>query len=120
MGKVSERSVVLRRLSALNGSTWRPVFYGCFHATETGAALVGVFRLSTLTCVTKSLWFGFAMFWTVLAMVRAASASPNQLWFPLFGVAIIAALAATARSGRRAGESDISWLGEVIGKALET
>lgn len=118
VGKVTEGKVSIQRVLPFVGNSWKPFFIGSFEPRDAKSVLKGEFRVSTGTRIFMSIWFGFVAFWTVLATVTVLAKSPTDLWFPLFGVGMLAVGVAMVRLGKWFARNDVAWLTQVISSAL--
>ncbi|QYF94903.1 hypothetical protein KY495_06910 [Massilia sp. PAMC28688] len=118
VGTVSQSKVRVERVIPFVGNAWKPFFYGTFTAGEAGAVLEGAFKFSAFTRIFMSIWFGFILFWTLLATVAILQNSPADLWFPLAGVGMFAAGVAMVRVGKWFARNDVAWLTQLIAQEL--
>jgi hypothetical protein len=118
-GTVTERRVALRRIIPLVGNSFSPYFVGHFETRRSAVILTGAFRMSWVTRIFMTLWFGFVLFWTVVALFIATTQGGTWTWwFPVAGLAMIGAGVGMVHVGKWFARNDASWLAAVIQNAL--
>lgn len=118
VGSVSEKRVTLQRAIPLVGNSFKPFFIGRFEQSERGWALVGRFSMHWMVKVFMTFWFGFCLFWIVMA-IAANFLRPSANWsFPLFGLGMVFAGTTIVLVGKWFARNDIAWLSNVINSAL--
>jgi hypothetical protein len=119
VGKVSERRVSLQRVIPFVGNSFKPFFIGHFEPSSNGTRLVGHFTMHRLIKVFNTLWFGFCVLWTLLAIGAVGVTSTSENWyFPLFGFGMLVAGALSVQTGKWFARNDAVWLTDVITNAL--
>jgi hypothetical protein len=118
VGKVSETEVLLQRAIPFVGNSFKPFFVGRFEQDERGVALVGRFTMHWSIKTFNTVWFGFCVLWTLLATVIVASSSPEQWYFPFFGLGMLLAGALLVQLGKWFARNDAAWLSRTIESAL--
>ncbi len=118
VGTVTVARVKLCRVIPFVGNSYKPYFIGKFEQTPEGTKLTGQFTMHRLVKVFNTIWFGFGVFWTVLATFAVARTWPKQWYFPFFGVGLLLAGVAFMRLGKWFARNDIAWLSGVIQSAL--
>jgi len=127
VGTVSERKVKLQRVIPFFGNSWKPIFIGEFLIDHGRVVLDGQFTMFTSTKVFNTIWFGFAIVWTLLSCFFAVgtAVAPNlppdvrlTVLFPLIGIAFICVGLLMVRFGWWSSRGDIAYLSNVIKQAL--
>ena len=117
-GKVSEHKVSLQRAIPFVGNSFKPLFVGRFYAAQGRSELRGVFTMHWYVKLFMSLWLGFCVLWTAVALL-AVAAKPTELWFfPLAGIGMLIAGTALVAAGKWFARNDRSFLSKVISEAL--
>lgn len=130
VGRVEQDSVHLQRIIPFFGNSFKPIFVGRFSTTEIGTVLEGHFTAFLFSKIFMTVWFSFAILWTVGATVGALDLfffQPNgpkadllAALFPLIGVAFILVGAGFLRFCWHLSRGDIGYLTQVIEDALQS
>jgi hypothetical protein len=130
VGRVAKDSVRLQRVIPFFGNSFKPIFVGRFSTNESGTVLEGHFTIFLFSKIVMTIWFGFAILWTVGATISALSqflshttdpgVEPLLALFPLGGVAFILLCAGFLRFCWYLSRGDIGYLTEVIEDALQS
>jgi hypothetical protein len=118
-GTVSESRVVLKRVVPFVRNSFKPYFVGRFEQRTGKVVLVGTFTMHWSVKAFMTLWLGFCALWTMLA-ASATFNVPEQRFFPLFGLGMLAAGVAFLRLCRWLSRNDPAWLSSHIRHALSS
>jgi hypothetical protein len=120
VGTVKRSRVSLQRAIPFIGNSFKPFFIGRFEERDGRVTLAGRFTLLWLAKALASLWFGFVMLWTALAVGVMAIHGPtdDNWWLPAFGTGMLAAGMGFAWICRWFARNDIEWISNVIRQAL--
>jgi hypothetical protein len=117
-GTVTAQHVSLYRSIPLFANSFKPIFAGRFCSEGGRTFLRGVFTMHWLAKAFMTFWFGFCLFWTLLATVMAL-AKPQEVWFfPIFGLGMMLAGFAIVQLSTWLARNDTRYLSTVIENAL--
>jgi hypothetical protein len=125
-GKVSASKVRLQRVIPFFGNSFKPIFVGKFEERKGGIYLEGKFTTLMLSKIFTTVCFGFAFFWSVLAILQLANKFSTQadrlhiglFLFPLAGFAFICIGVLLIKLCWKLSVKDIDFLEKVIVEAL--
>jgi hypothetical protein len=117
VGRVKETGVSLQRAIPFVGNSFKPFFTGRFEERDGKVALVGQFRMLMFVRIFLSIWFGFAVVWTIMATASVIihHSDPSLL---LAGLAVVFCGLTILIFGKWLARNDIAWLSAVIQRAL--
>ncbi len=118
VGRVDKTRVSLQRVIPMVRNSFKPFFIGQFVEEDGRVILKGQFTMHRCAKIFMSFWFGFCLFWTLLAIALLVARDPKKWWLPFFGLEMISAGVAIVWTGKWFARNDIAWLSEVIRNAL--
>ena len=128
VGPVEEDEVRLQRVIPFFGNSFKPIFVGKFVRSNSEVFLDGRFTMFWFSKLFMSFWFGFTIFWTIMATKIIISkyfndpseltADPVKALFPLFGVAFFIVGILFVRFSWWLSRKDITYLSDIITTAL--
>jgi hypothetical protein len=113
-GKVRSDRVSLQRAIPFFGNSFKPFFKGSFRIVNDRVILSGTFTMLWWVKAFETLWFGFCLLWTALAINR----DPDKWSLPFAGVGMFILGVAFLWFSKWLSRNDIPWLSAVIHDAL--
>lgn len=121
VGTVRHARVSLQRVIPFTGNSFKPFFIGEFREHNGRVKLVGRFTMHWFAKAFMSVWFGFILLWTLMALVALIFHGPQENWiFPLFGAGLFVAGVLFILLCKWFSRNDAAWLSNTISKALSS
>jgi hypothetical protein len=125
-GKVSDSKVSLQRVIPFFGNSFKPILVGKFKEENGRVYFEGKFTTFLLSKIFMTVWFSFALLWTVLAILQVAQTFANHsdrlpfeaFLFPAGGIAFIGIGVLFIKLCWRLSAKDIGYLKKVVVVAL--
>ena len=118
VGHVSRQSVKIQRVKPMEKNSFKPFFVGSFSELGDKTSLSGVFRFHRAVQIFMTYWFGFNIFWIIIASAVALVEPSVEWFFPFGGLLMFCFGVGLVRLGKWQSRSDQGWLKKRIGHAI--
>lgn len=118
VGRVSSSRVSLQRVIPLFGNSFKPFFVGTFLPRGGRVVLTGTFTMHRFAKAFMTLWFGFCILCTLMAMATFLGGNTENALMSLFGAGMLLGGFGFMRLGQWISRGDIAWISRRISEAL--
>jgi hypothetical protein len=119
VGPVNETRVRLQHVIPMVGNSFKPFFFGHFEVRGGEVCLSGRFSMLPVVKIFMTLWLGFALFFSVLALLGTLKGRCSG-FTPLAGIGMFCLGVGFVWAARQFSRNDVAWLSNVISTALGT
>ena len=121
VGKVSADKVRLQRVIPMVRNSFKPFFTGHFETRDGRTVLTGHFAIPIAARIFMVIWLTMATLFTLAVLAGdRRSAHENPAWLPLFALLFPAAGIGLIVLGKWFARNDVTWLSDVMTRALST